>query len=69
MKTYRIRPLPLISFENDMSVFTYRFNYGKRFEMPVYCCPSSTVIGIFGLHQSAKLLILDKADLLNPEKA
>ena len=37
MKTYRIRPLPLISFENDMSVFTYRFNYGKRFEMPVYC--------------------------------
>jgi hypothetical protein len=31
--------------------------------------PSSTVIGIFGLHQSAKLLILDKADLLDPEKA
>jgi len=30
--------------------------------------PSSTVIGIFGLRQSAKLLILDKADLLDPEK-
>jgi N-acyl homoserine lactone hydrolase len=37
MKTYRIRPLPLASFEMDMSVFTYRFNYGKKIWLPIYC--------------------------------
>ena len=37
MKTYRIRPLPLASFEMDMSVLTYRFNYGRKIQLPIYC--------------------------------
>lgn len=37
MGTYRIRPLALISMENDMSNFTYRFNFGKKIQLPVYC--------------------------------
>jgi len=36
MKTYRIRPLALTMIENDMSVFTYRFNYGKKIQVPFY---------------------------------
>jgi glyoxylase-like metal-dependent hydrolase (beta-lactamase superfamily II) len=36
MKTYRIRPLALTSVENDMSVFTYRFHYGRKIHTPHY---------------------------------
>ena len=36
MKTYRIRPLALTSVENDMSVFTYRFHYGRKIRTPYY---------------------------------
>ncbi len=35
MKTYRIIPLPLSVIELDMSVFTYRFNYGKKIRVPL----------------------------------
>lgn len=35
MKTYKIRPLPLSIIELDMSVFTYRFNYGKKIRVPI----------------------------------
>jgi len=31
MKTYQIRPLTLARVEADMSMLTYRFNYGKKF--------------------------------------
>ena len=37
MKTYRIIPLPLAWFEMDMSVLTYRFNYGKKYRTPLCC--------------------------------
>ncbi len=37
MKTYRLRPLHLISMENDMSNFTYRLNFGVKVDLPVYC--------------------------------
>jgi len=36
MKTYRIRPLALTSVEQDMSVFTYRFHYGRTIRVPYY---------------------------------
>lgn len=34
MTTYRIAPLPLSIIELDMSVFTYRFNFGKKIRVP-----------------------------------
>ncbi len=37
MKTYRLRPLHLISMENDMSNFTYRLNFGVKLDLPVFC--------------------------------
>lgn len=36
MKTYRIRPLPLSTIELDMAVLTYRFNYGKKIQAPIF---------------------------------
>jgi glyoxylase-like metal-dependent hydrolase (beta-lactamase superfamily II) len=36
MKTYRIIPLPLANIELDQSVFTYRYNYGKKRIVPCY---------------------------------
>jgi len=36
MKTYTIKPLPLVKIELDMGVFTYRMNYGKKVWAPVY---------------------------------
>jgi glyoxylase-like metal-dependent hydrolase (beta-lactamase superfamily II) len=36
MKTYKIIPLPLSIIETDMSVLTYRFNYGKKIRIPIY---------------------------------
>lgn len=35
MKTYKIIPLPLCTIELDMAVLTYRFNYGKKIQVPV----------------------------------
>ena len=35
MKTYRIKPLPLSTIELDMAVLMYRFNYGKKLDVPV----------------------------------
>lgn len=37
MKTYRIRPLPLIRMEVDMGILTYRYKYGTKIQSPVYC--------------------------------
>jgi N-acyl homoserine lactone hydrolase len=37
MRTHRIIPLPLAWIENDMSAFTYRFNYGKAVRLPIVC--------------------------------
>ena len=37
MKTYRIRPLPLIRMEVDMGILTYRYKYGTKIQAPVYC--------------------------------
>ncbi|MCK4697720.1 MAG: N-acyl homoserine lactonase family protein, partial [Dehalococcoidia bacterium] len=37
LKTYRIRPLPLIKMELDMGILTYRYNYGTKIQAPVYC--------------------------------
>jgi N-acyl homoserine lactone hydrolase len=37
MKTYRIRPLALTRVEQDMSVFTYRFHYGRKIQVPHTC--------------------------------
>ena len=41
MKTYRLRPLHLISMENDMSNFTYRLNFGVELDLPVFCCDAT----------------------------
>ena len=35
MKTYKIRALPLSSIEIDKAVLMYRFNYGKKIQVPV----------------------------------
>jgi len=32
-----IIPLPLAIIENDLSVFTYRFNYGVKARVPICC--------------------------------
>jgi len=37
LKTYRIRPLPLIRMEVDMGILTYRYKYGTKIQSPVYC--------------------------------
>jgi metal-dependent hydrolase (beta-lactamase superfamily II) len=37
MKTYKIMPLALSILEGDLSVLTYRFNYGQRLKAPIYC--------------------------------
>ena len=37
MKTYRIRPLPLIRMELDMGILTYRYKHGTKIQAPVYC--------------------------------
>ena len=34
---YQIKPLPLSSIELDLSSMTYRFNYGIKKFLPVYC--------------------------------
>ena len=36
MKKYRIRPLPIISMEGHMPVFTYRMNYDQKVKAPIY---------------------------------
>ncbi len=35
MKIYKIHALPLCAIEIDMAVLTYRFNYGKKIDMPI----------------------------------
>jgi len=37
MKTYRIRPLPLVKMEIDMGILMYRHRYGEKFQSPSYC--------------------------------
>ena len=37
MKTYRIRPLLLTKMEMDKGIFTYRYNHGIKFQVPVFC--------------------------------
>jgi len=37
MKTYRIRPFPLITMELDMGILTYRYKYGTKIQAPIYC--------------------------------
>ncbi len=37
MKTYRIRPLPLVKMEVDLGIFMYRHRYGEKFQAPTYC--------------------------------
>jgi len=37
VKTYRIRPLPLMTMELDMGILTYRYKYGTKIQNPVYC--------------------------------
>jgi len=36
LPVYRIRPLPLVSIRQDLGDFTYGFNYGTKFDLPVY---------------------------------
>jgi len=37
VKTYRIRPLLLTKMELDKGILTYRYNYGIKFQAPVFC--------------------------------
>jgi N-acyl homoserine lactone hydrolase len=37
VKTYRIRPLPLVKMEIDMGILMYRHRYGEKFQSPTYC--------------------------------
>lgn len=37
MKTYRIKPLPLSKMEVDAGFLMFRFNYGKKINVPNYC--------------------------------
>ena len=36
LPVYRIRPMPLVSIVQDLGGFTYGFNYGTKFDLPVY---------------------------------
>ena len=36
LPVYRVRPLPLAYVSQDMGNFTYRFNNGTRFDLPIY---------------------------------
>jgi len=36
LPVYRVRPLPLAYVTQDMGNFTYRFNNGKSFDLPIY---------------------------------
>ena len=36
MKTYHIKPLPLLSIEIDKSAFTYRQNFGQKIMAPIF---------------------------------
>jgi N-acyl homoserine lactone hydrolase len=36
LPVYRVRPLPLCYVSQDMGNFTYRFNNGVRFDLPIY---------------------------------
>ncbi|MFC2009169.1 N-acyl homoserine lactonase family protein [Chloroflexota bacterium] len=36
LPVYRVRPLPLAYVSQDMGNFTYRFNNGVRFDLPIY---------------------------------
>lgn len=37
LPVHRIRPLPLSYVSQDMGNFTYRFNYGTRIDLPIFC--------------------------------
>ena len=37
LPVYRIRPLPLCYVSQDMGNFTYRYNNGTRFDLPIFC--------------------------------